>query len=132
MLIWKRERVAFLHCAMRVTQCTKGGVEFARGDRHQTTHMKRFFIAYGGGVPRIYSICKSAFKKSLERTHSTNAILFGELTKKKCISVCSFSLRRMRFNIFLVCISFLSGVCVRLSMLEMVDPVNARRSHDSH
>jgi hypothetical protein len=82
MLIWKRERVAFLHCAMRVTQCTKGGVEFARGNRHQTTHMKRFFIAYGGGVPRILDMQISLQK--VIRAHSLNKchFIFGELTKK--------------------------------------------------
>lgn len=127
MLIWKRERVAFLHCAvllLRVTSAQRARRRIC--DRHQTT---RFFHRIWRRPS--HSICKSAFKKSLERTHSTNGILFGELTKTThCIMVwvCNFSSVRMRFNIFLVCIGFLGAACV--FACSMVDPVNAR-SHDS-
>lgn len=68
---------ALCYLAAVCHHCTKGGVEFARtGIRQRTWSV---FSSHMARRPS-HSICKSAFKKSLERTHSTNAILFGELT----------------------------------------------------
>jgi hypothetical protein len=72
MLIWKRERVAFLHCAMRVTLSAQRAASNLR-DRHQTTHMKRFFIAYGAAS---LALDMQISLQKVIRAHSLNKMPF--------------------------------------------------------
>lgn len=74
-------------CIVCVTRVHKGRRRICASGRQRT------WSVFSSRIWRrpSHSICKSAFKKSLERTHSTNAILFGELTKNIALSVCNFS-----------------------------------------
>jgi hypothetical protein len=74
MLIWKRERVAFLHCAMRVTQCTKGGVEFARRPASDNAH-EAFFHRIWRRRPSHILDMQISLQKVI-RAHSLNKCHF--------------------------------------------------------
>lgn len=108
MLIWKRERVAFLHC-----MCHESAQRAASNLRErQTTHMKRFFIAH---MAASLALNMQISLQKVIRAHSLNKCHFiWRVNKKHRIKRVQFLSRRMRFNIFLVCISFLGAACVFL------------------